>query len=469
MLLGSAAGVAYVAGVVFLLFAADRDFPVWIVLAAGLTVPFYGLLLRQPPHRRHFYLGLALRIVALLALPRLSEDIYRFIWDGGLWWAGLHPLDATPVQLLSGSVEEAAFAKTHAGLLQLMNSPNYYTVYPPGSQLVFAAAGAFAGTPWLACLVLKLLLLAGDLAVYVGLRRLDVARRGLAELYWLHPLIIVELVGNAHFEGLAVACLVWALVSINKMASRSYSAPWAGTYLSMGVLVKLVPLLAAPAFALHLLLAPGRGAVRAGRHLATGAAWWQRLGLRGVLGFSGALLLTTVLGFLLFVAGADVTGFGGSLDLYFRHFEFNGSLYVLARQLGQWYKGYNWIATVGPVLGLAALLGIMLLAIIGSWRRWPLAQTLLWSFGLYLLCATTLHPWYFTYVVVLGILSGYRWPLLLGLTGFLSYMAYGQEPVEVPLWATLLEYLPVLGLAAYEMAQQKAETREVGDKALGKA
>ncbi len=501
----------YLLAISYLLVAADRATPEWIVLAAALSAPGYVLLIRQPDARLNFWIGLGLRLLALLAFPRLSEDVYRFIWDGALWWSELHPLDATPLQVADSVGAGAAFAKTHDGLLAAMNSRNYFTVYPPGSQLVFALGGLVAGTPWLATLLIKVVLLLGDLAVLGLLRRLAPDRPWVAYVYWLHPAIVVELAGNAHFEGLALAGMLWAVMIVqhlrgstradslekrvanqsaivkllsdakesliapeaitlpqNALSSPSAGQFWrkliwspsvwlAGFALATGVLIKLVPLLAAPALTLRLLGSEQGPWARL-------AEWrfGEPLGRRSQsLKFAAALLGIIGLGFGLMLRGADLSGFGESLNLYFQKFEFNGSLYLMARAWGIWYRGWNWIEVIGPRLAMLGIGAILLLSFVGTWRGWKLEHMLLWTYTIYLLCATTVHPWYFAYLIGLGALTGHRWPLLLGFTGFLSYLAYGENPVEVPIWASLVEYGSVAGLAGYEAVRLKNRAQPV--------
>ena len=262
--------------------------------------------------------------------------------------------------------------------------------------------------------------------------------------YALHPLPIVELVGNAHFEAIAVCGVLgavywlrWAGASQTHgvLALRHYAL--GGVSLALGALAKLVPLLFAPALFF--------------------AALWRgerEPRWRGGLTAASACALVLAGGFAFFFAGADVGGFGDSLDLYFRSFEFNGSLYALARGIGWWYRGWNWIAVVGPALALLGVVGVLALSLTRGYRGAAEAETLLWCAAVYLLCATTVHPWYFAYLVALGCLTPYRWPLLLGLTSLLSYVAYAQELIAVPGWALALEYLPPALLAVFEVRRR---------------
>ena len=382
-----------------------RRLPLGVVLAAGMLV----------------------RIVAVGLPPLLSDDIYRFLWDGQLWWAGYHPLDFVP------SAAPTSFAERHPSLLTLMNSPGYFTVYPPGSQLCFALAAAVSSSIAAGTIALKAQLLLGELAVLYLLSRLDEhpGQLGL-RTYALFPLVIVEVCGNAHFESLALAGLLLAVFGF-----RQNRPILSGVGLGLGVLVKLVPALAGPALLGAWLY---RGKAGGAHSLSWGAA----------VRFSVAAGATVLGGLATFLLPSDLTGFGESLDLYFRTFEFNGSLYTLASAIGEWIQGYNWIAVVGPTLGIVALVGILLLAVVGSRKRKPLVVVLLWSFAVYLACATTVHPWYAIYLLGLGVLTPYRWPLLLGASVVLSYFAYQQANVHVPTWALGLEYMPVVALGWWE-------------------
>ena len=69
-------------------------------------------------------------------------DYFRFIWDGKLFVNGFNPYLYLPSEILNTDI-----AKT-AGLTQELydglNSPKYYTVYPPINQLIFSLGGFFS-------------------------------------------------------------------------------------------------------------------------------------------------------------------------------------------------------------------------------------------------------------------------------------------------------------------------------------
>src|SRR5690606_9444468 len=145
-----------------------------------------------------------------------------------------------------------------------------------------------------------------------------------------------------------------------------------------------------------------------------------------------------------FFDAAIVENLSSSLNLYFRRFEFNASLYYLLREIGTLILGYNPIALIGPFLALVALLRILFF----SWSgRINLSLPERWLFVLtaYLLCATTVHPWYVIPLVVLSVLTRFRFPMIWSALLPLTYLAYGQVPFYENLWVVVLEYGVVVG------------------------
>ena len=398
----------------------------FIVLSGGAWLTAY----RRVEVAWAIAVGLVMRLAMFCWSPALSDDFYRFYWDGALWLSGYHVLDFVP------SDAPATFIDQHASVLSAMNSAGYFTVYPPLAQLVYALSAWLGQSLSGAITWMRICLFAAECGIISLLYSLDPSpsKRGVVA-YALLPIVALEVVGNLHFESLAVLGLLFGIYAFRQ------NRPWAsGISLGFGVLAKLVPAIAGPA-----LLAAWV------RHSASAKTAPHSTGLSPPIRFLFGAVVMTGLGMLLFLMPADLTGFGESLDLYFRNFEFNGSLYGIARSIGYWIKGWNWISVVGPTLaGLAFLLILALagLALLRGTRSLP--ETLLWSFGIYLACATTVHPWYVIYLVAIGALTPYRWPYLWAFTVLLSYDAYNHQPIEVPAILTALQYLPVYALAAYE-------------------
>jgi hypothetical protein len=150
-------------------------------------------------------------------------------------------------------------------------------------------------------------------------------------------------------------------------------------------------------------------------------------------------------------------GMGSSLNLYFQRFEFNASLYYLLRQLGFWLSGYNQIALLGPLLALlpAALAAYLLLKRWGSSKLQSLVPQLLLLWAVYLLCATTVHPWYIGTLVLLSSLCRSRFTLVWSVSSWLSYTAYTTVGVAEHPLLLVLEYAPVYTLFFWEMKKEQ--------------
>ncbi|MFK8057123.1 MAG: glycosyltransferase 87 family protein [Saprospiraceae bacterium] len=430
----------------FASFAFERDNQgAVIILPIVMALGYWGALKGQHSIAIVIVVAVGARLLNLVAIPLLSDDFYRFLWDGELWLAGYHPLDFIPVEAPQSFYADGILrhGNPNKELLENMNSAGYYTVYPPLSQLVFAFAAWMGNTIQEGVTWMKAVIILGELAVLSLLYDLDKRENKAGFIaYALLPLAIIELSGNLHFEGLAVLGILLAIHGFRQ------NKPWlSGFGLAFGIGVKLVPALIGPA----LLIAWLKKANPASNRLDS------ELNYKSSIIFLLSALFFSAVFFVPFFASADLSGFGESLDLYFRSFEFNGSLYVLASALGQWYKGWNWISVIGPSLSILSMLSIITLAVVRGWKKLDLATTLLFSFGIYILCATTVHPWYAIYLVALAPLTKYKWPYVLGFTVFLSYLAYGTEDVVVPIWATVIEYSSVLAILIYELNQQSSE------------
>ena len=144
----------------------------WVASACSwgaLSVMWWMLARRADDKRRAGFVRNA-AIIMLLAImargyvivthvPALSDDIYRYIFDGRNLAHGYNPYLDTPVQragfhtdallerplsvLMSESNSQSIDERWpgEAQLLPLINNPELHTIYLPGSQWVFAATG----------------------------------------------------------------------------------------------------------------------------------------------------------------------------------------------------------------------------------------------------------------------------------------------------------------------------------------
>ncbi|QNH60658.1 glycosyltransferase 87 family protein [Hymenobacter sediminicola] len=396
----------------------------------GVAFGLYWFLLKTKlPLRTGLLAALLLRLLWLPALPAFSDDYHRFHLDGLLVASGVNPFQHRPDELVAvaevspGTTaaiwQLAPYSQQLETLYPKLNSPHYYSVYPPVCQVVFGLASwLFPASERGAVLLMRLVLLLAEAAT-AGLLLALLRRFGLplerALWYLLNPLVIVELTGNLHFEAMVVGFLLLALWLLVRQQWR-----WAAGALGLAIGTKLLPLLVLPLLA-------------------------RRLGWRRFLAFSVLTGLTVVLLFLPFVSTELVRNIGRSLDLYFRSFEFNASLYYIARAVGYWLTGYNQIARIGPALALAIVIligGLTLREKHPVWASLPRALLLLLT-GYYLL-ATVVHPWYLTPLVALSMFTSYRYMLVWSGLVVLSYAAYQSTAYTENPRLLMLEYIGLL-------------------------
>jgi len=401
----------------------QRQQTLWL-FASFLGLLVSAFLLVKANEKTAWRAGWLFRLGLLAATPWLSDDYARFVWDGRLLSQGWNPYLYLPAALV-GTPEGNHLGLTPQ-LYQLLNSPHYYTVYPPFNQALFGlSAWLSGGNLWGNIVWLRVwILLAEAVTAWLLpklLKRLGKPSR-LALAYWLHPLVILELTGNVHFEAVMVALgllAAWLLVQNRLWASA--------TAFALAVVTKLIPLVLGPLLIREL--------------------GWKRGLAYGLAG--GGLIIGF---FAPFVSAELIRNFGSSVDLYFQKFEFNASVYYLVRQLGYWLTGYNIIQTAGPLLSLLTLTGVVILAI----RRLPPAETVLLTLSLYFAFATTVHPWYLTTLVAVSVLTNYRFPLVWAAGAFLSYATYRTTAYTENLWLTGLEYGSVILFAGWEYRNKKA-------------
>ncbi|MBZ5563483.1 MAG: hypothetical protein LAP13_13815 [Acidobacteriia bacterium] len=347
--------------------------------------------------------ALAFRLVLLPHAPALSDDVYRYQWEGRVERRGLNPYTVYPAL---------------PGLEQLQDprhpiktGPTVSTLYPPLSEIAFAAVRTIPGY--------KRLFTGLDLAtIGVLLGLLAALKQPLHRVlvYAWNPGVIVAFALSGHHDSLAIAALLFSCLFI------ILRRPKLGiSFLALSCLSKFFAGLLLPIF-----LKRGRAA------------------------YAGIFAGIVALAYLPY-AGAGRRLFQGLSD-FAAGWEGNDSLFRLLRLAG------NSKAQAGLVAGVIVL-GLVVVAL--RQRLAPLRSGLFLIAGL-LFISPNAFPWYFTWMIPFLCLYPEAPLLLMSVTCVLGYapvVAYAAgQPYRDSPFIVALEYAPVYVWLAWE-----------GLRALGKA
>lgn len=376
-----------------------------------------------------FLTGLFFRLIWLFAIPSLSDDFYRFFWDGSLVLEGINPYAFLPTEIVEKSLLSTDSSTWRA--YNSMNSPQYFSIYPPIDQLLFAFSTWLGGkTLFGFILVFRAFFILAEIVSFFLISRVKGFRSSsLFAFYWLNPLVIIEGVGNLHLEVISFSCLACAIFQLSRKQTLKAALLWGGA-----VATKLNPAI----FLVN----------------------WANLDkspsgiLKSALGLVAGLATLTPIFFL------TSEGFLKSFDLYFHSFEFNASIYFVLRAIGIWLTGYNTIAVIGTFMPFIFMLFTMVFFF--KYRAKKLKDFI---FGLalvystFLFLSTTIHPWYLIPLVGLGAICELRFPIVWSFTAFISYHAYASNPFQEIHEITLLGYIPVFVFLYLDLKRRKLESR----------
>jgi Glycosyltransferase family 87 len=385
-----------------------------VLLALGVAVVAWAALRleRAPSVSPLALLAVAVLLRALLLPlpPTLSDDVLRYVWDGRALAAGFDPYRLAP--------EASELEPLRDELWERLPHRQVPTVYPPLALAVFAIASRSPAP----ILTLKLLLSLAD-SVGCALLVWLAARLGLpmarAVWYAWNPLVVLEVAGMGHIEGLGV---VACLATVALLADRPARHVAAGVAAAAAILAKLVPFVAFPAWvrespkpfafagvALALVAvacAPFllSGGIPQG-HVTFGISWefngpfWEPLWR--VLDRLGA--------------SPAVEGVLDSLKQRWGHADLWNRLYP-----------YNY-----PQLLAKAALAIPLVLLLPLiWRRQDPVLATGAAFAALLLCSATVYPWYLLWILPWAALA--RQPAWLLLSATLP-LAYLPQFTDLPL------------------------------------
>ncbi len=348
-------------------------------------------------------------------LPSLSDDAWRYLWDGRLIDSGVNPYRHVPA--------DSSLRRLHDDLYQRQGYPTTHTIYPPGAQLLFAAAMspsvAFDLRPVVGFYLYKILLLGFEvvaIAMLLTFRKQNGRSLTPAVLYAWHPLPIIELAGQGHTDALWVASIGLALVAFAR-SGWGRGLPW----LALGVVFRVYPAALIP------LWAPFVG--------------WRQW-LRGLL-----MSIPFLLPLAIFLDPVSRETFTTVLLRFTNYYEFNGGAYY----------GVKWIVdAVGlhPSNVIAGGICTAVLVVLHLWvfLRWrkggtalDLAVGVLALLTVQVALGAKAHVWYFAAPLYVSAMldegrlrRGWLW---LTLFAPLTYSYMLAEPQAEQMWVVAVEWV----------------------------
>jgi hypothetical protein len=348
-----------------------------------------------------------LRIGALVMPPYLSDDIYRYVWDGRVQAAGINPYRFVPNSAELKSLRDGE-------IFPKMNRSGYArTIYPPVAQGIFFVATRLSeSVTWMKMVMLGFETMAVWLLVRLLLMTGLPAERVL--IYAWNPLTVWEFAGSGHIDAAAIAFLVLALWA----RRRSWPA-LTGIALACATLIKLYPALIFPALYRR---------------------WdWK---------MPAAFAATVLFGYLPFAeVGRGVLGFLPG--------------YIKEEGLVSGTRFYSWnlIQRVWPVpwfdgvcyLALLLLLFFAVAAWLTLREQRGVDDFLVHALVLAALATVLFSPhycWYFAWLLPLLVFVPYLPLLYLTFAAFVLYESRLNETSDSVFWSNSLLYLPFVVLVA---------------------
>ena len=349
--------------------------------------------------------ALVFRLSLLWVTPGfLSDDIYRYVWDGLVQQAGINPYRYPP------EAPELAFLRDDT-IFPMINRRWAPTIYPPVAQLFFRLMAWISPGSLVTMKAVILLADAVSMALLLMLLKELHRDRAAVLLYAWNPLVVVELGLSGHLDGLMLPFVLLAFLCVFRQRH------WlAGVALGLATLIKLYPALLLPVL-------------------------WRRREWQ--MPVAGVVLI--ILGYLFYLdAGLQIIGY---LPQYMTEYEaYNlGLRAVLTWALGtitaDAFRAAQW-------LGSTVLLLVMLWCV----KRGQKSPTAIvhWGVGVialyFLMVSPSIFQWYLLWLLALATLSQAWWtPAWLYWSwsvnlGYLETLPMFETSL---LWLRLAEYAPI--------------------------
>lgn len=397
--------------------AKGTDDIIWFVKVELIQATLYliaaWLVLRTRPSRSTLIIVIVFaalfRLSILFTPPYLSDDIYRYVWDGRVQAAGINPYRFVPA-------DEQLSHLRDADIYPNINRRDYaHTIYPPVAQAIyFLATRVSERVTWMKTVMVCFEALAlWALAALLASFNLPRQR---ALLFAWHPLYVWETAGSGHVEAVAVAFILLAL-----LARRRNWETATGVALACATLIKLFPVVLFPAL-------------------------YKRWGWRMPVAFAATIVIAYVP-----YLSVGVTGVLGYLPGYTEEEGLQNGVRFYLLSLAQHAFGEDRVPNAAFLI--FALLVLFVLAV---WMLWKQERTddssyLARSLTLAAVFTGLLSPrysWYFAWLVPFACLMPLAPLFYVTTASFVLYASWlGDKPPQLFILNTFI-YLPLAFIVA---------------------
>jgi hypothetical protein len=276
--------------------------------------------------------------------PTLSDDIYRYVWDGKVLLSGENPYRYPPSAEPIAHLRDDFFDK--------INHKNIGTPYTPLTELVFASATRF--TPPVQAMKLPFIIF-DLLTILVLFRLLKILKRSPLAItaYAWNPLVIFEIAGSGHADSLAVLFLILSLTLLTAGKRVYGSFTFAFALISKYFAAAALPVML------------------------------RRLGAREWLAVFG-ILIVFYAPFLEYVENHFI-----SIHAVASTWRFNDSLFSL----------FEWITGSDAAAQAVSAIIFTGICVLVYFRDGPAVYSAYILIGSMLLLSNTVHPWYMVWIV----------------------------------------------------------------------
>jgi hypothetical protein len=294
-------------------------------------------------------------------------------------------------------------------------SKKHYSPYPTINQIYFIVPAWLTNSILPALIIMRLMILGTLVLGYKFLKKiLNITGVPIINsiLLLFNPFLIIEVMDNLHFEGVMMA---WLIVGVYYLIIRRWLI--GSLFWGIAVAVKLTPLILLPTFLRYFKLKIS------------------------ILLYALVVFFSSILT-LIMLWPEYASNVFRSIRLYFNNFEFNASVLEIVKWCVDPFTEYSPTPIAGPI---TVILGTISIFLIAWWKPIKNAKELLsrfmWLYVIYLIFATTVHPWYILLPLVFSLFSNNKGVLAWTFLIMLSYGFYHWESRWVSEVLNATEYI----------------------------